>query len=344
MKQYTGKERVEAAFRREYADRVPYNLDFGPHYAKEMGMTVQDYFGNLDTAFKITAEQLKALPSDMVVVPQSMDWWKLPNIYKYKTKPDEVTEGGLKDKTALVDLEYVDPKESPGMAQMLESCRRALAIFNDKAVRPALYGPFNEAARLRGTEQLIFDITDDPQFVHRLMRLTTDSVKARALAIAETGVTVVVIADSAASLSLISPKIYREFVFPYEKELFGFLKERAPLRTYVGLHICGYLDPIMEDLVSLGIDYIEIDAPSSLKRMVEVSQKKLVIRGNIGAEIFLEGTKEQIEQAVKECVDTAAEGSAYILSTGCQIPLNTPIQNARYYIEAAQKYGSYKAR
>lgn len=39
MKKYTGKERVEAAFRREYADRVPYNLDFGPHYAKEMGMT-----------------------------------------------------------------------------------------------------------------------------------------------------------------------------------------------------------------------------------------------------------------------------------------------------------------
>lgn len=341
MSEYTGKERVETAFRREYADRVPYNLDFGPHYAKEMGMTVEDYFGNLDTAYKITAEQLKALASDMLVVPQSMAWWKLPNIYRYKSKPDELTEGGLTDKAALADLEYVEPKESPGVTQMMESCRRAVATFTDKAVRPAFYGPFNDAGRLRGLEQLVFDIADDPQFLHQLMRLTTESVKARALAVAETGVTVLVIADSSASLNLISPKIYREFVFPYEKELFAYVKGGAPAGTYAGLHICGYLDPIMEDLVSLGIDYIEIDGPSSLKRMVEVSQKKLVIRSNIGAEIFLEGTKEQIEQAVKDCIDTAAEGSAYILSTGCQVPLNAPIQNVRYYVESAQKYGSY---
>ncbi len=343
MKQYTGKERVEAAFRREYADRVPYNLDFGPHYAKEMGLTVQDYFGDLDTAYKITAEQLKVLPSDMVVVPQSIAWWGLANVYRYKSKSEEVTLGALKDKAMLKDLEPVHPKQSPGLLKLGESCHRAVATFKDKAIRPALYGPIFWAAQLRTIEQLIFDTADDPQFIHELMRLTTDSVKPRALAVAQTGVTVVVIADTQASLSTISPKIYREFVFPYEKELFTYLKERVPTGTYVGLHICGYIDLIMEDLVSLGIDYIEIDAPSSLKRMVDVSQKKVVIRGNIGAEVFREGTKEQIEQAVKDCIDTAAKGSAYILSTGCQIPLDTPIQNARYYVEAAEKYGRYQA-
>ncbi len=115
MKHYTGKERVEAAFRRECADRVPYNLDFGPHYAREMGLTPQDYFSNLDKAYEIVTEQLKALPSDMVVVPQNaLVWWALPNLFKYKSKSEEVTSGALKDKAALADLEYIDPKQSQG--------------------------------------------------------------------------------------------------------------------------------------------------------------------------------------------------------------------------------------
>jgi len=345
MKQYTGKERVEAAFHREYADRVPYQLDFGPQYAKEMGMTPQDYFGNLDTAYKVAAEQLKALPSDVAVVPQNFfGWWMTAsNLFRYKTRSEEVTMGGLKDKAALADLEFIGPKESPGVSQAVESCQRAVATFKDKATRPSLPGPFSVAAMSRGTEQLIFDVADDPEFVHQFMRLMTEASKAWALAMAQTGVTVVVIADPQAGMSVISPKIYREFVFPYHKEIFGYLKENISTGTYVGLHICGYLDPIMEDLLSLGIDYIELDAPSSLKRMVEVSQKKLVIRGNVGAEIFLEGTKEQIEQAVKDCIDAAAEGSAYILSTGCQIPLDTPIQSARYYAEAVANYGRHQS-
>lgn len=278
----------------------------------------------------------------MVVVPQNaLVWWALPNLFKYKSKSEEVTLGALKDKAALADLEYIDPKQSQGLTQAIESCQRAVATFKDKATRPFCIGPFMSAALLTGIEQLIFDTTDAPDFVHRLMQFTTDAAKAWALAIAETGVTVVVIADTQASLSVISPKIYRNFVFPYQKEFFSYLKKRTPAGTYVGLHICGHLDPIMEDLVLLGVDYIEIDGPSSLKRMVEVSQKKLVIRGNIGAEIFLEGTKEQIEKAVKDCIDTAAKGSAYVLSTGCQVPLNAPIQNVRYYVEAAEKYGRY---
>jgi len=345
MKQYTGKERVEAAFHREYADRVPYQLDFGPQFAKEMGMTAQDYFGNLDTAYKITAEQLKALPSDVAVVPQNLlVWWgTLSNLFRYKTRSEEVTMGGLKEKAAVADLEFLGPKESPGVSQVVESCQRAVATFRDKATRPLLPGPFSGAALLRGTEQLIFDVADDPEFVHQLMRLLTEASKVWGLAMAQTGVTVLVIGDPQAGMSVISPKIYREFVFPYHKEIFYHLKENISTGTYVGLHICGYLDPIMEDLLSLGIDYIELDAPSSLKRMVEVSQKKLVIRGNIGAEMFLQGTKEQIEQVVKDCIDIAAEGSAYILSTGCQIPLDTPIQSVRYYAEAAEKYGSYQS-
>ena len=111
--------------------------------------------------------------------------------------------------------------------------------------------------------------------------------------------------------------------------------------SLIGLHICGYVDPIMKDIIDLGVDWVQLDGPSSLKKMVEESQEKVIIRGNVEGETFIEGTKEQIEQAVKDCIETASESNAYVLSTGCQIPLNAPLENVRHFLEAAQRYGTY---
>ena len=121
----------------------------------------------------------------------------------------------------------------------------------------------------------------------------------------------------------------------------NFLACQIKGETLIGLHICGLVDPIMKDIVNLGIDWVELDGPSSLKKMVEESQGKVIIRGNIGAEIFSEGTKEQIEEAVKECIEIGAGTYAYVLSTGCQIPLNTPLENVNYFMKAAEKYGKF---
>jgi len=344
MEKYTGKERIEAAFRREYVDRVPFNLDIGPHYAQQvMGVSLQEYSADLDKAFEAHSKYFEVVDSDIVTVPQNvLGWWSLSNLYRFKTKTEAVTEGVLKDKSVLADLEYIEPENCLAVSQVRESCRRTNDTFKEKASRPALPGPVWDAARLRGTQQFVLDTVEDPDFVHRLMRLTTDAVKARVSLIGEAGPTITVIADPTAGCSVMSPSAYREFILPYHKELFSYLREKIGGKTRLGLHICGYTDPIMEDVMTLDIDWFELDGEASLKKMVEVSKKRLVLRGNVGPTIFSEGTKEQIEEAVKNCIDIAAEGSAYVLSTGCQIPLTTSLENAKYFAEAAEKYGRYK--
>ena len=344
MKQYTGKERIEAAFKREYADRVPIHLDFAPHYGiQEMGISLGEFVKDMDKAFEANSRYLQELDSDIITVPQSLwGWWALSNLYRFKTRTEAITDGVLKDKSLLGDLEYIEPENCLAVTRMRESCQGTIETFKDKASRPALSGPILDAARLRGLEQFIFDTVEDPDFVHKLMRLTTDTVKARSPSIMETGPTVAVFADTYASSSVISPSAYREFVLPYEKELFSYLREKVGGKTRLGLHICGYTDPIMEDIMTLDLDWYEVDGEASLKKTVEASKKRVVIRGNVGPAIFSEGTKEQIEEAVKNCIDIGAEGSAYVLSTGCQIPLTTPLENAKYFVEAAEKYGRYE--
>ena len=171
----------------------------------------------------------------------------------------------------------------------------------------------------------------------RWLRFATD----RSQLIIITGVLVMVVADTFASISNISPAIYREFVFPYELELFEALQEASGGSKIIGIHICGFVDPIMEDICKLPLDWIELDGPSSLRKLFEASKEKTIIRGNIGGEVFSEGNKEQIHEAVRSCLQIASGSNKYVLSTGCQIPLNAPLDQVRHFIDAALQYGGY---
>jgi uroporphyrinogen decarboxylase len=105
------------------------------------------------------------------------------------------------------------------------------------------------------------------------------------------------------------------------------------------MHVCGYIDPIMEDLLDLGIGALSLDSPSSLKRMVEISRKKIVLVGNVATILFVSGTKEEIQGSVKECIGVAARGGAYIISSGCELPYNATIERAKSFVKAAQEHG-----
>jgi uroporphyrinogen decarboxylase len=343
MKEFTGKERIEAAVRRDRTDRVAYNIDIGPHYSSKIGYSPEQYFGDIDIAIECHVKAVEAYPSDLVTVPQNIPlWWAPKALYRFKTLDEEIAEGCLKDKKALEDFEAIPPEECESMDQVIDSCRKVTGFAENHATRVAALGPMIDAVRMVGLEDWIVYTKEDPKFINDLMRITTDAARGRIERIIDsTNVMIIVVADPFASCSTISPKIYQEFVSPYQKEIFESIKQKAKDKTLIGLHICGYVDPIMKDMVDLGIDWVELDGPSSLKNMVEKSQGKVIIRGNIGAEIFSEGTKEQIEQAVKECIETAAQGNAYVLSTGCQIPLNTPLESVGHFMEAAQRYGSY---
>jgi hypothetical protein len=37
MESISGKKRIEAAVQRERTDRIPYNIDVGPHYSSQIG-------------------------------------------------------------------------------------------------------------------------------------------------------------------------------------------------------------------------------------------------------------------------------------------------------------------
>ncbi len=102
------------------------------------------------------------------------------------------------------------------------------------------------------------DAIKDPDYVHELMQFCTQvSIRfTEAIIPLRVGIGY---SEAPASCSLISPKMYRTFVFPYHKQIVDHFKAR---KVGLGLHICGYADSILENMVKTGVTNISVDAPA----------------------------------------------------------------------------------
>ena len=80
-----------------------------------------------------------------------------------------------------------------------------------------------------------------------------------------------------------------------------------------------------------------------LEEAKDVMGDRVVITGNVPpVDVVYAGSKEDIEKSVKECIRKAHNSpKGFVLSTGCQIPMNTPIEKVEMFMEAGRKYGKY---
>lgn len=341
MSPFTGKQHVAAAFKREFTDRVPYYPILGHFNAKLASISVKDF---LTDSEKFASAQILAYETfhpDIIVMMADLliEAEAIGNELKFSENAICISKTRtLKDKENLKHLKIPDPQKEGRMAYYIDACRRVKEKVKDVSVGSVVSGPWTIALALREAEALIRDCSKDPHFVHSLMEFTLQVSSNFALAAQSKAGVGVSFSEAPASCSLISPKLYREFIFPYHKKL---IEEMHSKKISITLHICGYIDPIMEDLIQTGIDALSIDAKSSLAKMVELNHKRTVIIGNVDTNLFYSGTKEEMERTVKNCIDIAAKESAFILSTGCEVPWVGSIERVQWFMEAAEKYGYY---
>jgi uroporphyrinogen decarboxylase len=338
MAEITGRDRVRACMKRAQADRIPIGVIWGPFRARVLGCSLKDYWRDWRKLVEGTMKCYELCPTDTV----SLSWdihMEAEAVGSRLEFPDDGVPGVknylLSQKSALGNL---DPAQVPNNGRFpayVEACRAVANSLKDGGLSGTVTGPWTMAAGLRGTQELLFDTVDDPHFVEELMKFTTEVTKILGSRVLAGGLSPTM-GEAASSCSLISPSIYRRFIKPYHQEVVKFFREK---KSGLSLHVCGYIDPIMEDLVELGIVALSLDSPSSLERMVEVSKKKIVLIGNVATSLFVSGTKEEIDAAVKNCIRVAAPGGAYIISSGCELPYNATLDRAQFFIRAAEEYG-----
>jgi uroporphyrinogen decarboxylase len=347
MSSYCGKDYVDAAFARKRLDRVPTAVfcSFIP-VLDQLGLSTKEIRVEPDKFLKAMARTAELIPSDAMayIVGDEALVAEAIGPGAGLTRKDVIVQQKkgihlLGDKALFAKFELPDLRQGQRLPYYVEFSRLAASGLKHIAMLPFTPSPWSTALRWRGIEDFIYDTEDDPDFAHRLLQFTTEFAKMVGEAILETGIGYVVIGEPSASCSVISPKMFRQWVKPYMQETVDHLKGMQ--KGEVVLHMCGYADPLMNDLIDVGFDGISIDSPTSLQAMVQASQNRTVIIGNTSTEVFLNGTAEEIENAVKENIDTAAEGNGYILCSGCQVPDLAPFENIGVYLDAGHSYGDF---
>jgi uroporphyrinogen decarboxylase len=339
MEEYTGRHYMITALKRQFADRIPMTAMAGPYCAKLRNYTVKEILTDAGKSADAHLAFYDRFHPDSLIVYNDV-YLELEAVGGELEFPEDSISHPkgivLEEKSQLAGLKVPDPKKDGRLPYFLELCQRvASGVRKTATVGLGHCGPWNLAMHLRGTENLIVDDVMEPEFVHDLMRYTTEVVKTVGDALIEAGFSPS-LGEATASCSLISPKIYRDFVKPYHKELNDYFRsKKAPM----SLHICGFIDPILEDILDTGINFISLDSPSSLQKLVELSNGKVTILGNVPTNLFAAGTHEEMEEAIRGCIETAAEGSGYILCSGCEIPRNSTEDRVDHFFKYGHQYG-----
>ena len=234
------------------------------------------------------------------------------------------THSLLSDRDGLRTLRRIDPLGGGRMhdrLQGVELLRRS--VGNEKAVEGWVEGPCAEGADLRGINRLMLDFHDAPEFVHELFSFLIANALECARAQLAAGADYIGVGDAAASL--VGPRIYEAFVWPYEKKLVDGIHAAG---GRVRLHICGSIRRILERVAKLGCEMVDIDYPVPMLEARARMGPEQVLAGNLDpVSTVRNGTPASIVAALDEC--WSAAGPKYIVGAGCEIVRDTPDENLR---------------
>lgn len=134
--------------------------------------------------------------------------------------------------------------------------------------------------------------------------------------------------------AFIHPDWYRKYIFPNYKKLLQPLIESGKKILFTS---DGNYTEFIDDLADCGFNGFVLEPLTDMKYIAEKYGKTHSFIGNVDTRILLSGTKENIYNEVKRCVDIGKNCPGFIMAVGNHIPANTPVENALYYNEVYEK-------
>lgn len=246
----------------------------------------------------------------------------------------------IKEPSDLDKIEVPDPERDGRLPIHLKAIELVKEkIGTDTPIFKYVPGPLTLASVLRSPDQLLMELVRNPDFVYDILKSASESSKLYGAAAVEHGADIAVVADPIASSSVISPKMFDQFAFSPIKNVSKSISDAGGIPS---LHICGNTIPILERMVDTGARIIELDYKVDLTFAKDMVGERVCIQGNIDpVSILLYGKPSDVERKARECIEKAARGGGFILSSGDEAPLNAPFENIKAMVSAAKKYGQY---
>ncbi len=337
----TGRELVIRTLRHEKLERAPWVPFAGVHAGRLKGYSATEVLTDVDKLVESLLEVNKLYRPDgqPVVFDLQVEAEALGCALLWADKaPPSVASHPL---AGLPEIPARIPGKGEGRIPfVLEAMRRMKArVGESTALYGLVAGPFTLASHLRGMD-LFMDMILDPDYVHRLLDYCFEVEKAMALYYIEAGMDVIAAVDP--MVSQISPEHFNEFLAAPYKEFFSTIRAEGALSAFF---VCGNAFQNLEGMCLTGPDCVSVDENIKLSEARKVTERHgVTLGGNIQLTVvMLFGSQADNMKAVVDIVDSCGGRGDLIVSPGCDMPYDTPIENAIAAGQAARETGQVRS-
>jgi len=234
----------------------------------------------------------------------------------------------------VVDLEQykvVDPLYD-GRAWVVLETVRLLRAKLDAPVGTYVVGPFTLAGLMMGAQHIALATVDSPDVVHTTLNFCERVIINYARALEQAGAYVICLLDPTSVM--LSPKAYWEFAGVSLRNVI----RRLDTRTI--LHVCGNTSHLIELMCETGVQGLSLDTPVDVREAAGRVPEDVVVMGNIDPiGTMLKGDVRSVREDALQLLETMAGYENFILSTGCDLPAETPIANIAELVRACKGPG-----
>lgn len=190
-------------------------------------------------------------------------------------------------------------------------------------------GPYTLAALMMGATETAIATIDNPALLHETLTFTTYVIARYANALANAGADMVAILEPSAVM--LSPKQYREFSGRYTHQII------LQMRALPILHICGDTRHLIKPMLDTGAQALSLDSLVALDEVAAQVPDDMVLIGNINpTAVMVDESPQGVYEQTADLVRRMKSYPNFILSTGCDLPPETPLENIKAFMDAGR--------
>jgi len=337
----TSLQRVLTTLGHQEPDRVPLFLLLTMHGAREMGLSIEEYFSKaehvVEGQLKLRTKYRDDCIYSFFYAPIEVEAWGGEVIY-FEDGPPNSGRPFIHDPKQISDLMVPDIHDTACLAKVLKATQMIKAEIQDEApIIGVVMSPFSLPVMQMGFPAYIRLMYENRPLFEKLMQVNEEFCVAWANAQLEAGATAICYFDPVASTTVTNREMYLETGFKVAQRTIA--RINGPTATHMASGSCL---PIVGDIAQTGTAVIGTSVMEDLATMKDTCRGKLTILGNMNAIEMRNWTPAQAETVVKDAIAKAGSGGGFILSDNHgEIPWQVPDDVLLNISEAVHEWGRY---
>lgn len=337
----TSMQRTLTALGQTEPDRVPLFLLTTLHGAKELGMTIKEYFSRADNVIEGQMRLLKKYRADSLYAffyaSIEVEAWGGTTLFLADGPP----QCGVPIIRSSEDIDtLLAPKvlASPCLTRVFKTIRGLKAQVGDTVpIIGVVISPFSLPVMQMGFDRYIELIYEQPERFEKLMQTNQAFTIDWANAQMEAGATAICYFDPVSSTTNIPRELYLRTGKLVAKHTIS--KIKGPTATHMASGRCL---PIMADIAETGTAVVGVSALEDMGELKMAANKQVSLLGNLNGIEMRRWTAQQAEAAVKRVIAQAGPGGGLLLGDNHgEIPWQVPEEVLLAIRDAVERWGRY---